>query len=152
MSGADHDNPPTPAGIELAPGVRVPSDAVQFRFIRASGPGGQNVNKVSSACEVRITLTSVAARLTPGAVERLTGLLGSRLTQAGEIVIVSDEHRTQERNREAVLERLRDMLVRARVEPKRRKKTKPSYGAKQRRLQGKKLRSEVKRGRSGQFD
>lgn len=143
---------PPPAGFELAPGLRVPFDAVQFKFVRASGPGGQNVNKVSSACELRVAMAALTPKLTPGAIERLTAALGSRLTQSGEILIMSDEHRTQERNREAVLERLRDLLVRARVEPKKRRKTKPSYGAKQRRLQGKKLRSEVKRGRSGKFD
>jgi ribosome-associated protein len=143
---------PLPAGVELAPGLRVPTDAVQFKFVRASGPGGQNVNKVSSACELRVAMSAIAAKLTPGALERLKVALGSRLTLAGEIVIVSDEHRTQERNRDAVLERLREMLVHARAEPKKRRKTKPSYGAKQRRLQGKKIRSEVKKGRSGKFD
>lgn len=141
-----------PAGDELAPGVRVPVGAARFKFVRASGPGGQNVNKVSSACELRLDLSAIAPSLTAGALARLTVGLGSRLTQSGEIVIFSDEHRTQERNREAVLERLRELLIHARAEPKRRKKTKPSYGAKQRRLQGKKLRSEVKKGRSGKFD
>jgi ribosome-associated protein len=139
--------PAAPAGVELAPRVRVPTAAVRFRFVRARGPGGQNVNKVSSACELRVSMSDLAAHLTPGAVARLTEALGSRLTAAGELQLVSDEKRTQEQNREAVLERLRDLLVRAMVEPKRRKKTRPSYGSKQRRLQGKRIRSEIKSGR-----
>jgi ribosome-associated protein len=139
----------TPAGTELAPRVRVPAGAVRFRFVRARGPGGQNVNKVSSACELRLRIDELAPLLTPGALARLTEALGSRLTAAGEIQIVSDERRTQEQNREAVLERLRELLVRAMVEPKRRRKTKPSYGAKMRRLEGKRIRSAIKSNRRG---
>lgn len=141
--------PPQPGGIELAPGVRVPTAAVRFRFVRARGPGGQNVNKVSSACELRVTLADLTSALTPGAFARLRDALGTRLTAAGEIQIVSDEHRSQEQNRDAVLGRLRELIVRARIEPKHRKKTKPSRASKRRRVEGKRRRSEVKRGRSG---
>jgi len=138
-----------PTGIELAPGFRVATSTVRFKFVRASGPGGQNVNKVSSACELRLWINDLSTFLTPGAFARLRDALGSRLTSAGEIQIVSDEHRTQEQNRAAVLDRLRTFLIAARTEPKRRKKTKPSYASKQRRLEGKKRRSEIKGNRRG---
>lgn len=148
MADADGDFIlPAPSGVELAPRVRVPTAAVRFRFVRARGPGGQNVNKVSSACELRVAMRDLEPLLTPGALARLVEALGSRLTAAGEIQLVSDEKRTQEQNREAVLGRLRELLVRAMVEPKRRKKTRPSYGSKQRRLAGKRIRSATKSNR-----
>jgi len=137
----------TDGRIELAPGVRVPPDAVRFRFVRSSGPGGQNVNKVSTACELRLTFADLAPALTPGAFARLRDALGSRLTSAGEVVIVGDEERTQERNRERVLDRLRELLVRAMVEPKVRKRRKVSRAAKARRVDAKKRRGEIKRQR-----
>ncbi len=137
---------PQPAGIELAPGVRVRDGVVRFRFVRASGPGGQNVNKVSTACELRLSLADLIM-LRPTAIGRLRDAMGSRLTEAGEIQLVSDEHRSQEKNRAAVLERLREFLVRAMIEPKRRKKTKPSRRAKQRRMDAKKHRGDIKSGR-----
>ena len=138
--------------LELAPRVRVPASAVRFRFVRSRGPGGQNVNKVSTACELRLAMADLATAITPGAMERLRVTLGSRLTAAGEIQLTSDEHRSQEQNREAVLGRLREMLVQATVEPKRRKKTKPSRASQRRRVEGKRRRAEVKGGRQGRFD
>ncbi|MFT3784826.1 MAG: alternative ribosome rescue aminoacyl-tRNA hydrolase ArfB [Tepidisphaeraceae bacterium] len=145
-------DPTPPSGLELAPGLRVPVDVVRFRFVRSSGPGGQNVNKVSTACELRIDLRDLMPHMTLGAIDRLRTALGSRLTAAGEIQLVSDEQRTQERNRESVLARLRELLIQARIEPKRRKKSKPSYGSKLRRLANKKARSEIKRGRGGKYE
>lgn len=143
---------PEPSGMELAPRVRLPESAVRFKFVRARGPGGQNVNKVSSACEMRVWLNDLVPHLRDTAIERLKTALGSRLTAAGEILIVSDERRTQEQNRDAVLERLRDLLIAAMAEPKRRKKTKPSRGAQRRRLESKRARSAVKSQRRGGFD
>ena len=136
-----------PSGIELAPRVRVSEDDLHFKFVRSSGPGGQNVNKVSTACELRIDFNIIARHLTFGASQRFETALGSRLTSAGEIILTSDEKRSQEQNRAKVLERLRDMLIRAMIEPKKRKKTKPSRASKQRRLDSKKRRSEIKSGR-----
>jgi ribosome-associated protein len=136
----------TLSGIELAPRVRVPESVVRFKFVRARGPGGQNVNKVSTACELRIDLAALTM-LTPTAMQRLSLALGSRLTDAGEIQLVSDERRTQEQNREAVLARLREFLVQAMVEPKIRKKRKVSRAAKQRRYEAKKHRGAVKSNR-----
>ena len=152
---ASHEQPadlPADSRLELAPRVRVPAPAVRFRFVRARGPGGQNVNKVSTACELRLSLADLATQITPGAMERLRVALGSRLTAAGEIQLTSDEHRSQEQNREAVLGRLREMLVQATAEPKRRKKTKPSRASKQRRVDAKRHRSAIKGGRSGKFN
>jgi ribosome-associated protein len=141
-----------PSGVELAPRLRVPESAVRFKFVRARGPGGQNVNKVSSACELRIWLADLAPQLRETALDRLKAALGSRLTAAGEIILTSDERRTQEQNREAVLMRLRDILVTAMVEPRRRKKTKPSRASKQRRLTAKKARGAIKSQRQSRGD
>ncbi len=141
-----------PSGYELAPRVFVPTSTVRFRFVRARGPGGQNVNKVSSACEMRLWLNDLAAHLRPGAVDRLKVSLGSRLTAAGEIIIVSDERRTQEQNRDAVLGRLRELIITAMAEPKRRKKTKPSRGGQRRRLENKRARGEIKSQRRSKGD
>jgi ribosome-associated protein len=149
---SDAIEPAAPAGTEVAPGLRVPDDALRFKFVRSSGPGGQNVNKVSSACELRIELAALEARMTRASIERLRAALGSRLTMSGEVILVSDERRTQEQNRAAVLERLRDLIVRASIEPKRRKKTRPSQGSKLRRLESKKRRGQIKSGRGARFE
>lgn len=131
--------------------MRVPEGALRIQFSRSSGPGGQNVNKVNSRCELWVKVADITG-LTDGAQERLRKMAGYRLTRADEIHFDSHEKRSQEQNRAEAIERLRELLVRAIVEPKRRKKTRPSYGAKQRRLEGKRRRSEIKKGRSGGFD
>jgi len=136
-----------PAHIELGR-VRVPVSVVRLQYSRASGPGGQNVNKVSSRCELWVRVGDVVG-LSLAAQERLRTLAGSKLTQADEIHIACDESRSQEGNRSFAIERLRELLVTAIVEPKKRRKTKPSYGSKLRRLDGKKRRSSIKRGRQG---
>jgi len=131
--------------IELAPGVRVPETALRFQYARSSGPGGQNVNKVNTKAEAWVFVAALTAGgLSERAAGRLAALAGRRLTDAGEIHIASDTHRTQRANREAVLERLRALLVAAIHEPKARRKRKPSRAAKQRRLESKRHRSEIK--------
>jgi ribosome-associated protein len=142
------DEPARPAsdGVELAPGVFVPESALRFQYARSSGPGGQNVNKVNSKVELWIPIIALVA-LSPSALERLKIAAGRRLTDAGEIHISSDSHRTQAANRQAALERLRELIVSAMHEPKRRRKTRPSRAAKQRRLQSKKRRAEIKSNR-----
>jgi ribosome-associated protein len=134
-----------PALIELGR-VRVPAACVRVQYSRSSGPGGQHVNKTSTRCELWVPVGGIVG-LTEAAAARLRLAAGSKLTQGDEIHLAADESRSQEGNRSMALDRLREMLVRAIVEPKRRRKTKPSYGAKQRRLASKKQRSEVKRNR-----
>jgi ribosome-associated protein len=137
----------TDGRIRLAPGVRVPASALHFQFARSGGPGGQNVNKLNTKAELWIALADLD--LHPVALERLRKLAGRRITASEELHISSESERTQERNREEALERLRDLLVRATTIPKKRRATKPSKAAKQRRLQSKKRRSEIKSRRSG---
>ena len=140
-----------PPGIEVAPRVRVAESAMRWQYARSSGPGGQNVNKVNTKAELWVPVGALTG-LTERALGRLRNLGGRRLTAAGEIHIASDSERTQEANRAAVLQRLRELLVQAIHEPKARRKTKPSRGAKERRLQTKRLRSQIKANRRGGAD
>lgn len=144
MSGAPQDQEQA-GGIGLAPGVRVPPEALVFSFASSSGPGGQNVNKRATKAELRVRMADLP--LPADALERLASLAGRRLTDAGEIVIAADEFRSQVRNRDACLERLRELIVRAMVRPRARRKTKPGRGAVERRLQEKRHRSERKQAR-----
>src|SRR5688572_22279395 len=123
----------------------VPEEALEERFLAASGPGGQNVNKVATACQLRCDLFRLG--LAPDVYARLKALAGSRMNAAGEIVLTARKHRTQEANREEARARLADLIARAHVEPVKRVKTKPSRAAKAKRVDAKKQRSSVKEGR-----
>ena len=125
--------------------MSVPAGELRFEFVRSSGPGGQNVNKVATAAELRVDLSRTSL---PDAVrQRLITLAGSRVTEDGVLLIDSREHRTQSANREAARERLRQLLAQAAVRPAKRRKTRPTVASKERRLASKGKRSEIKRGR-----
>ncbi|MPT48291.1 MAG: aminoacyl-tRNA hydrolase [Sphingobium sp.] len=131
---------------EFAPDSYViPADALEERFVTASGPGGQNVNKVATAVQLRVSLYKLGLPL--AAYQKLKMLAGSRLTNDGAVVIIAQRFRTQEANREDARARFIEMLAQAHHRDARRIKTKPSKAAKARRVDSKKARSAVKAGR-----
>ncbi len=145
-SGDDHG----PGGVRLAPGVVVQRESLRFAFVAASGPGGQNVNKRATKCQLRVALTSLP--ISPGAARRLATIAGRQLTDDGDILISCDDTRSQERNRAECLARLGEWVARALVPPKTRKPTTPTPGSRERRLSDKKRRSQTKRRRADADD
>ena len=132
----------------IAPGIVIPDEELEWKFIRSSGPGGQNVNKVASAAQLRFLLPQnislpVAAR------NRLRRLAGQKLIDDCSILFKSMSERTQEGNRRAALERLEALIRAALTEPKIRKKTRPSKASKERRIDSKKRRGTTKQSRGG---
>lgn len=122
--------------------ITIDEKDLDIAFVRASGPGGQNVNKLSTAAQLRFDVSR--ASLAPDIMMRLATLAGQRMTKDGVIVIHAQRFRTQERNRADAIDRLLDLLREASVRPKPRRATKPTLGSKIRRLDGKKRRSDVK--------
>jgi ribosome-associated protein len=130
--------------VPIAPGVEIPDQELAVSFVRASGPGGQNVNKVATAVQLRYDLEGSGA-LSEEVKVRLRALSGRRLTAEGAILILARNHRTQERNRREAEERLADLIRRALVAPKVRKASRPSRAAHERRLEHKAQKRHTKR-------
>ena len=123
----------------------IPESAITEKFLAGSGPGGQHVNKVATACQLRVDVFALG--LAPDAYRRLKTLAGSKMTSAGELVILARSFRTQEANRADARARLNELVDAALVRPEKRIKTRPSKAAKARRVDTKKARSSVKAGR-----
>src|SRR5882672_4572539 len=138
--------------IRVTDAIVIEDRELEERFVRASGPGGQNVNKVSTAVELRFDVS--ASSLPPDVKQRLMTLAGNRMIADGVLLIDSREHRTQAQNREAARARLLALLQQAAKRPKTRRPTKPKRAAKEKRLESKRQRSEVKslRGRGARGD
>ena len=137
--------------IDAGHGLSLPAAELVWRFVRSSGPGGQNVNKVATAAELRWDLRHSIAL--PVAVhQRLAVLARTRINADGVLVIRAERHRTQERNRADALERLLALVQQAAIPPKPRKATKPSRGSRKRRLEGKRKDSQKKTLRRKVFD
>ena len=141
----------TTMAIRITDDISLGDSEIEESFVRSSGPGGQNVNKLSTAAQLRFDTRKIT--LPEDAALRLNRIAGQRMTKDGVIVIHAQRFRTQERNRADAIDRLLEMLREAMVRPIPRRATKPTFGSKQRRLDGKKRRSDVKAKRNtARFD
>jgi ribosome-associated protein len=132
--------------LQITPDLAIPDEEFEWKFIRASGPGGQNVNKVASAVQLRFLLPQNTS-LPVAARNRLRRIAGARINDDGTILISARSERSQEQNRRDALERLAELVRTALVEPKIRKKTRPTKASKERRIDTKKRRGSTKQGR-----
>ena len=123
----------------------LPEEVLEEKFLAGTGPGGQNVNKVETTCQLRLDVFALG--LAPDVYRRLKTLAGSKMTSAGEIIIVARTHRTREANRVDARARLTELIEKAHVRPVRRVKTRPSKAAKAKRVDSKVVRGSVKRNR-----
>ena len=132
--------------IHITPTISIDERELQLEFVRASGPGGQKVNKVATAVQLRFDVIN-SPSLSDGVRTRLIRLAGKRMTEDGVLVIEAKRYRTQDRNRKDAIDRLISLIQKAAVQPKPRRKTKPTLASKERRLENKRRRSETKRRR-----
>ncbi len=138
--------------LEITSTLSIDERELQIDFVRASGPGGQNVNKVATAAQLRFDVRG-SASLPEEVKSRLIRLGGSRVTLDGVLVLEAKRHRTQEQNRADALRRFVELVQKATEKPKPRRKTKPTLASKEQRLKGKKIRAEIKKTRgSKSFD
>ena len=135
--------------LDITPNIVIPDDELEWKFIRAPGPGGQNVNKVSSAVQLRFLLP-LNTSLPVSVRNRLRAMAGQKLNDDGTILFAARSERSQEQNRRAAGERLIALIQTAMIEPKIRKKTRPTKASKERRIDSKKRRSSTKQGRGTQ--
>jgi ribosome-associated protein len=129
--------------LQVAPGITIDDSELEERFVRSSGPGGQNVNKVSTSVQLRFDVAR-SASIPDDVRQRLIAIAGSRMTTDGVLVIEARRFRTQAGNREDARERLIELIRQAMVKPKRRRKTRPTAGSLERRLETKRRRSDAK--------
>ncbi len=137
--------------IPVTPSIALSEDEIEEHFIRASGPGGQNVNKVETAVQLRFDAAKSPA-LSAAVFQRLRSLAGSRMTRDGVVVITARRFRSQERNRQDAVDRLVDLVRRAAAPPRYRRPTKPTHGSKERRLAAKRRQGTTKKGRDAVSD
>ena len=123
-------------------GDALPDDSYEYRYIQASGPGGQHVNKTSTAVELRVQLDAVG--LNQEVLKRLRAQNANRINKSGELIIQAESHRSQLQNKKDAMDRMLEMIAQARVKPKKRVATKPTHASKKKRLNRKKARGEIK--------